>query len=271
MGRITLFGFLNYDPTIFDDIELPEACDKDTLLNTIISESGDLYPYYQQPVWLKRNIEFWFKRRKPNFERMFEALAIEYNPAHNYDRYEEYTNEHSEEAESANQSSQTDSHTMTNTGTVGNVQNETHTGTVTTDQDESHTGTVQNSDQNDTGVSAYNYTSNDYAPRDRVDSDRTRTDNLADTLDNTRTDNLADSITATRTDNLTSTDSGTTGGSSSGSSSATSTDSHEAHLYGNIGVTTSMAMIKEELELRKYDIYLEIAKEFEKQFLIQIY
>lgn len=47
---------------------------------------------------------------------------------------------------------------------------------------------------------------------------------------------------------------------------------HEAHLYGNIGVTTTMAMIKEEIELRtKNDLYDIAGRIFANELLIQIY
>ena len=46
----------------------------------------------------------------------------------------------------------------------------------------------------------------------------------------------------------------------------------DIRIHGNIGVTTSQQMIDSEMSLRaKYDIYNMIAKEFEREFLIQIY
>lgn len=46
---------------------------------------------------------------------------------------------------------------------------------------------------------------------------------------------------------------------------------HKAHLYGNIGVTTSMAMLLEELEGRSTDIVQIITQEFKDKFCIGIY
>lgn len=43
-------------------------------------------------------------------------------------------------------------------------------------------------------------------------------------------------------------------------------------VHGNIGVTTSQQMIESEISLRaKYDIYKIISREFEHEFLVQIY
>lgn len=49
------------------------------------------------------------------------------------------------------------------------------------------------------------------------------------------------------------------------------THTEDNHIHGNIGVTTSQQMIESELELRKFDIYLEIIRRFENKCLVQIY
>ena len=51
----------------------------------------------------------------------------------------------------------------------------------------------------------------------------------------------------------------------------TGTESYTSHLHGNIGVTTTQQMITQEIELRKYDIYNDIAMRFEHEFLVQVY
>ena len=46
----------------------------------------------------------------------------------------------------------------------------------------------------------------------------------------------------------------------------------DIRVHGNIGVTTSQQMIESEMELRaKYDIYKIISREFEREFLVQVY
>ena len=46
---------------------------------------------------------------------------------------------------------------------------------------------------------------------------------------------------------------------------------YESRTHGNIGVTTNQQMIQSELELRMYNIYKEIALEFEDEFTVPIY
>lgn len=101
MNRFTLFGALQYEPTLFDDIALPDNIDKQILLDTIIQHCGDLKPYYQHPLMLKHNITSWFSRMYFSFDKMMGALKSEFNPIENYDRYEE---RHTSESESSSES-----------------------------------------------------------------------------------------------------------------------------------------------------------------------
>ena len=73
MARITLWGFYQYDKTLFDDIVLPDGIDKENLVSEIMRNSGDLYPYHQTPEYLKRHITSGFARRLFDFGRSYEA------------------------------------------------------------------------------------------------------------------------------------------------------------------------------------------------------
>ena len=50
-----------------------------------------------------------------------------------------------------------------------------------------------------------------------------------------------------------------------------SVDKHKAHLYGNIGVTTSAAMLKEFYEISKWNLYEHICDVFISELLIPVY
>lgn len=91
MAQITLNGFYNYRPDLFDGVTLPEGMDKDTMISLILERSGMLFPFHQQPDYLKVNIRLWFTRKLSAFTKMYTALTSEYNPIENYDRKEEWT------------------------------------------------------------------------------------------------------------------------------------------------------------------------------------
>ena len=89
--RMTLYGMYQYDPTLFDGVTLPEGMDKTLMVNQIIRQSGDLFPYYQVPPEVKTTITEWFTRRKDNFSKLWQGFTSDYNPIENYDRHEDST------------------------------------------------------------------------------------------------------------------------------------------------------------------------------------
>ena len=214
MARITLWGFYQYDSTLFDGVVLPDGIDKDNLVANIMRNSGDLYPYHQVPEYLKRNITFWFSRRLFDFERMYEALRVEYSPIENYDRKENTTRNYE------NSGTDKESTTLGSTTTSTNI----------------------GSNDNENKVSAYN--ENAYTNREKD------TQSYNSTLTNTGsgTDVKQTEYGLKRK------------------------EVEDIRVHGNIGVTTSQQMIESEMELReKYDIYKIISREFEREFLVQVY
>ena len=118
----------------------------------------------------------------------------------------------------------------------------------------SHTGTDTDSTKgggsNEKGVSAYN--EDGYTNREKD----TETHNSS----NTQTYNSTVTNTGSGTD-TTQTEYG-----------LKRKEVEDIRVHGNIGVTTSQQMIESEMALRaKYDIYKIISREFEREFLVQIY
>lgn len=202
--RMTLEGLNRYN-NLFEYIVLPAAINKEILTEVILEQSGDLYPYYQSPSALKRNIENWFLRRHDSFERMARALNAEYDPIENYNRLEDT------DVKGESSSKSTSEVNSSNSGSGHNTNIESNT--------------------------AFD-----------SDSYKEASKNVSD---------------------VTNTNVGTTKGKSDGSGESDTRT--KSHIHGNIGVTTSQQMIKEELTLREYDIYERIARMFEKSFIIQIY
>lgn len=145
--RMTLYGMYQYDPTLFDGVTLPDGMDKTLMVNQIIRQSGDLFPYYQVPPEVKSAITEWFTRRKDNFAKLWQGFTAEYNPIENYDRQEDST-------ETPNIT-----HTLSNSG--------------------------QDASTNEADVQGYNGT--DYVPNSRTQSSGTSSTNGTDTESGTRT------------------------------------------------------------------------------------
>lgn len=78
-----------YDYDLFENIVLPNGVDNSILVNQILLDCGLYEVLYPQHDFLKGQIENFFQAQLFNFTKVFEALSDEYNPLHNYDRYED--------------------------------------------------------------------------------------------------------------------------------------------------------------------------------------
>ena len=230
MERVTLWGFYQYDKTLFDGIVLPDGIGKENLVAEIMKNSGDLYPYHQVLEYLKSNINYWFARRLFDFERMYNALRVDYSPIENYDRKEnvtrDYENSGSDKASTTLRSSTTSKHAGTDTEAM------------------------QGGGSTEKGVAAYNEDGYTNREKDTETQNSTNTKQYDSTVTNTGSGS-----------DMTKTDYG-----------KQRTETENTRIHGNIGVTTSQQMIESEMSLRaKYDIYKIISREFEREFLVQIY
>ena len=88
--RLTLIGMYNYEPNIFDGLNLPAAYDKATFIESLLVEHGEKCVLYSDLPFMRYSIGVWSRKWFMELERIAEALKAEYNPLWNYDRYEEW-------------------------------------------------------------------------------------------------------------------------------------------------------------------------------------
>ena len=224
--RLTLIGMYNYDHDLFNLLSLPDGMDKDLFVNALLMRYGENPVVFPSVPFCKSAIGVWSSKWFDSLERMLEAVTEDYNPLHNYDRHESYTDK------------ETGSNTGSSTGTVADLGAEESEYVTDTDT----TATEENT------ISAENVST--YQP------DSKRED--SGTLDSTVTGKVSkgNTRTETRTDN----------------GSNRRDLEHTAHLYGNIGVTTSQQMLMEEIKLRKdLSIYDVAAELFYREFCLYVY
>lgn len=177
-AMLSILGLYGYDQTLFDNMELPESIDRDTLVNNLLAELSELEILYTDADFMKSAISIWSKKEIKIWKRVETAVNTEYNPLDNYNRHEEYSDQ--------------------NTGTAS-----------------------------------------------------------ADSKNTTAGYNSADMVQNAGAEN-------------SGKSENTSTGNH--HMYGNIGVTTSQQMLREELDIAKEtNLYDYIINDFKNRFCILVY
>lgn len=243
MARLTLNGMYQYDPTLFEGMILPTGYDTDALFAEIMKRSGQLYPYHQVPSILKADIRLWFSRNYLNFDRIMDALTAEYSPIENYNRVEAWTR----------------TPNITDKSTLSGKDSTAASNKDTTERDYDklkETVSYKGTDTRETEVSAFD--SSSYQPSEKITDGRTDREDEKETdgkYTDTTTYGRKDETTYGKVDTVT----------------HTGTESYRSNIHGNIGVTTSQQMITSELELRKFDIYADIANRFEREFLVQVY
>lgn len=220
-ARLTINGALMARPDLFAGAVFPERLNRETLIDNIILECGELGLYYTNPDYMYNVIRAWTRARIRVWEEMIDTTEYEYNPIWNKDGvYREHRTDTRNRTGTEAQTAKTDANAQS---------------TQTTDDDE----TITNS------VNAYN--GGAWQPSDKTER--------------------AEDITQTSTSKT---------GSSATSDRRTQDD--EAGRYdlerveqGNIGVTTTQQMIKEQREVIQYEPYAIIADEFKSYFCILIY
>ena len=201
--RMTLIGLYNYenkfDRDLFRKLQLPEEYDKTTFVNSLLLEHGEKCVLYADPDFFVNSIGIWSDKWQLELKRIYEALTAEYNPIHNYDRYE-----HIEDNE-------------------------------TVESGLEHTSTDKPDYTSENKISADN--SSEYQP----DNKNFVSGTVKDVEEETTADSERDY-------------------------------EHDAHMYGNIGVTTSVQMWSEEVRARfRYNLYDVTTRLFANELLLAIY
>ena len=176
---ISILAMYNHSPDVFRDFEVPKQIEKQDVIDSIILECAELSVVYPEYNTMQLAIKLFSKKRLDAWTRMATALFEDYNPLHNFDRFEESS----------------DDETNNSSGDANSVN-----------------------------------TVNGYNGDDEHDKQTTH-----------------------------------------GTDSSKRGNKHKAHLYGNIGVTTSAQMLEGELAIRKSDLINIIVREFKENFCIMVY
>lgn len=89
---LSLLGLYNYDPTLFDGLQLPDGIDKDTIISGLILETAELEVIYPDIDVCKTAIETYSAMRLHAWQNMYNVLyRKDYDPFTNVERHEERT------------------------------------------------------------------------------------------------------------------------------------------------------------------------------------
>lgn len=204
--RLTLIGLYKYNPAVFSNLTLPAAIDEETFIDSLLLEYGECPLIYPDYDFMKLAIGAWCRKWYANFERIATALSASYNPIHNYDKTETWTeNETNENSRELSNSTDT---TYSEDSTGENV------------------------------VSAYNEST--YQPDNKNINDVDSTTNINTSIGESENKERENTRTG--------------------------------RVYGNIGVTESSAMVKNELDLRtNNNLYHILSEMFYREFCLYVF
>ena len=232
-SKITLTGMYNFDNSLFDELTFPTGIDRDLAISRILNKSEEFELLYSDFDYLKDRIGIWAKIWERTFTKWVNALSIDYDPLFNFDRNEEYTDTRGREYNDKRNDIENSNASALSASTSNTV-----------------TGSSSGS-TTEQKVSAYD--SSSYSEKEKEEGS-------AHTSQTGSGDSTASTESASN--NIKGSD-----------ASGTSNEivKHAAHLYGNIGVTTSQQMLKDELDVATWNLYEHISDIFIDEFCILVY
>ena len=88
MASISILALYQYDPTLFDDLVLPDELDHDDLVDNLLMEYAGMEVIYPDPDFMKEAIGKWSRIRLHTWNRYQAVLYEDYEPFINIKRDE---------------------------------------------------------------------------------------------------------------------------------------------------------------------------------------
>ena len=278
-ARLSLIGLYNYMPTLFDALTLPVGYDKETFIKSLLLEHGEKCVMYSDPAFMYAAIGVWGKKWELELTKIYEALTAKYDPIFNYDRFEEiedgrtkdYTSKVSGTRKTTDKTDYTDNATHSETDNATRNESTNNSYNERDDRTSNGTETATANDTNEHTVSADNSSAyqadSKYLIVNNNHTTTNSTDNQTVNGSNNQTVNASNNrhVQGTTQDlnEITGTDT---------SDNEKETNKHTAHIYGNIGVTTSAQMVTEVIKQRfTINLYATAGRLFANELLIGIY
>lgn len=282
MGRtvnLSVMGLYNWDDSIFEFMQIPPQLNRDTLIKNILAETAELEVLYPNPVVFKNLVAVWSGKQLDVWQRLFATTQYEYNPIENYNRYET--------------GSDSGTGRRTHSGTDTTTETTTHGGTDTVNvtkreggsESENTSSTFEQGGQDEvTGANTKGHwvagfdaqasgQDDGLVKQTRDQEDATSTTEYGKTEDGTGSKTTTFGKTNTDTESTIHGETiGRTGGFTHGEQISTTNDNeHELHAHGNIGVTTTQKLIREQRDIDRFNVYDIIIEDFKMRFCILVY
>ena len=278
-ANLSVMGLYNWDESIFEFMQIPPQLNRDVLIKNILAETAELEVLYPNPIVFKNLVAVWSGKQLDIWQRLYATTQYEYNPIENYNRYE--TGSDSGTGRRTHSGTDTTTETTTHGGTdtinitkrEGGTESESTETSVEQGGQDEVTGTdtkghwvagfdAQASGQND-GLVKQTRDQDDASTTTEYGKTEEGTGSRTTTFGKTNTDTEATIHGETI---------GRTGGVTHGEQISTTNDTeHELHAHGNIGVTTTQKLIREQRDIDRFNVYDIITEDFKMRFCILVY
>lgn len=278
-ANLSPLGLYNWDSTVFDLMQIPEALDKDTLVQNLLAETAELEVLYPNPVVFKNLVGVWSAKQIDIWNRLYSTTQYVYNPIENYDRHETGSDSGTGSTTHSGTDGRTEAITTGGKDTLDMTRRDGGTEVVDTEYSNEQGGkdTVTGEDKKGHWIAGFNSQgsgSDDGLVKQTRDQDNATTDTeYGKTEEGTgsttttfgKTETNKDETTYGKTENVQETK---TYGEQI---QTTSGGLHELRAHGNIGVTTTQEMIEQERRIDLFNIYNIIIEDFKMRFCILVY
>ena len=266
-GSIDLLGLYNYDNTVLSTLVLPtdeeghDLIDRSTLTDNLLMETAELELIYGSVPFMKTAIGSWSAKQVEVWTKLYETMHYEYNPIWNKDGtiYETITRNL---AGTDNRSQD-----ITRTDNLLRQDDYTRTDNLKREEDYTRTDNLAHTDDATTTTDVYGYNSSTGAPKTLVtvdnDTSDTGTQRNAGSTSDSGTQRNAGSSANTGTQRTAGTDNHTT--------SDTGTIATARAEQGNIGLTSTQELIKQQRDIVKFNVMDYIINDFKRRFCLMVY
>lgn len=267
---ISILGLHNYtEGDIWDNLTVPEGIDEDIVIASILTECAELELLYSEPEYVKGLIGLWSEAESLIWAKLYETTQLEYNPLWNKDALITET-ETKHNVRSRSELEDLDDSVDDSSDDTGHV---VRASTGSDDETFSSEGSSSRAQTNDgdqtTQVSAYDSSSFNNREKVLTTADATEhvvadNENITERSDNRDESEANDRHSERRTDRQSNRD--------RDEDEATSDDRFYEHREtGNIGITSSQQLIREQRDVVQFNIYEYITNSFKRRFCLLVY
>ena len=236
-ATMDLLALYRYDKTLFDRFVVPDELDKNLLIDNLLMESAEREIVYSSFDFMKAAIGSWSAKMLHVWQELYATTQYEYNPIWNKDGIikEKITRDlHATED------------VKDHTKTVNDLKEE---------RDLKQTNDLHSTNDVKTKDNVFGYNSSSEAPASSqtIDQDGSNTGSIKNSGDIRNTGSVDNNRDLDR------------------DTSDTGTIETERIESGNIGVTTTQQMIREQREVVKLNLYDVIISDFIDRFCLKVY